>query len=177
MAFCSKCGNQIADGSKFCDKCGASVNGANTKNTNNTAKNIADSVENLGAKIADFNNTSDYTSEYDQTDIAANKAFAVLSYLGILVLIPILAAPNSKFARFHSNQGLVFLIASIAANVVLTILRIVSYAIAEPLGTIFSVITVLVSILIIVLAIIGIVNAAQGKAKELPLIGKIRILK
>lgn len=23
--FCSKCGNQLADGSKFCDKCGASV--------------------------------------------------------------------------------------------------------------------------------------------------------
>lgn len=177
MPFCSKCGNQIADGSNFCDKCGASVNGTNTNNTNNTAKNISDSVGDLGAKIADFNNTSDYTSEYDQTDITTNKAFAVLSYLGILILIPILAAPNSKFARFHSNQGLVFLIASIAANVVMTILRIVTYSIADPLGKIFSVITWLITVLILVIGIIGIVNAAKGKAKELPLIGKIRILK
>lgn len=177
MAFCSKCGNQIADGSKFCDKCGASVNGGDTKNTNNTAKNISDSVEDLGAKIAGFNNTSDYTSDYDKTDIDNNKAFAVLAYLGILILIPILAAPNSKFARFHSNQGLVFIISSIAVNIVVSILRIVSYAIADPLGKIFSVITGIVAILILVIGIIGIVNAAQGKAKELPLIGKIRILK
>jgi len=34
-----------------------------------------------------------------------------------------------------------------------------------------------VQIALFVLAIIGIVNAASGKAKELPLIGKITILK
>ena len=177
MAFCSKCGNQVADGSKFCDKCGASVNGTNPKNTNNTSKNISDSVGDLGAKIAGFNNTSDYTSEYDQADIVANKVFAVLSYLGILVLVPILEAPNSKFARFHANQGLILLIANVAINIVLSILRTISVVIAEPLGMIFSVIIGLVSILILIVTIIGIVNAAQGKAKELPLIGKIRILK
>lgn len=177
MAFCSKCGNQITDGSKFCDKCGAPVGETTSQNTNNTAKNISDSVEDLGAKIAGFNNTTDYTTEYDQSDIANNKALAILSYIGILVLVPILAAPNSKFARFHANQGLVLLISEIIVNVALVILRIIAYAIADPIGRIFSVITWLVSILILVIFIIGIVNAAQGKAKELPLIGKVKILK
>lgn len=177
MAFCSKCGNQITDGSKFCDKCGAPVGGTTTQNTNNTAKNISDSVGDLGAKIAGFNNTSDYTSEYEQADITNNKALSILSYIGILVLIPILCAPNSKFARFHANQGLTLFIAEIIGNVGLLILRIVAYAIADPLGVIFSVITWLFSILVLIFVIIGIVNAAQGKAKELPIIGKVKILK
>ena len=34
-----------------------------------------------------------------------------------------------------------------------------------------------VSMFVLALAIIGIVNAATGKAKELPVIGQIRILK
>ncbi len=177
MAFCSQCGNQLADGSKFCDKCGAPIDGAASQGASNKTKNISESVEDLGAKIADFNNTPDHTSEYDQTDISSNKALAALSYLGILVLIPILAAPNSKFARFHSNQGLVLLIVNIVLNIALSIVKIAMYSIADPLGRIFSVITWAVGILIIVLAIIGIINAVQGKAKELPIIGKIKILK
>lgn len=177
MAFCSKCGNQITEGSKFCDKCGAPVGETASQSTNNTAKNISDSVGDLGAKIAGFNNTDDYTAEYEQADITNNKALAILSYIGILVLVPLLAAPNSKFARFHANQGLTLLITEIIGNVALVILRIVAYAIADPLGVIFSVITWLFSILVFILLIIGIVNAAQGKAKELPLIGKIKILK
>lgn len=177
MAFCSQCGNQLADESKFCDKCGAPVGGADSQSANNKTKNISDSVEDLGAKIADFNNTADYTSEFDQTDISSNKAFAALAYLGILVLIPILAAPNSKFARFHSNQGLSLLIVNVITSIVLSIVRIAMYAIADPLGRIISVITWAVGILILVLAIIGIINSVQGKAKELPLIGKIKLLK
>ena len=35
----------------------------------------------------------------------------------------------------------------------------------------------LVSIVFAVLAVIGIINAANGKAKELPVIGKFKILK
>ena len=176
MAFCSKCGNQLTDGSKFCDKCGAPV-GDTTSQDTNKAKNISDSVGDLGAKIADFNNTPDHTSEYDQTDITNNKAFAALAYLGILVLIPILAAPNSKFAKFHSNQGLTLLIVNVILSIALSIVKNIMEAIADPLGKIFLVINWAVGILIIVLAIIGIVNAVQGKAKELPIIGKIRLIK
>ncbi len=185
MAFCSQCGNQLADESKFCDKCGAPVGSTDSQSNSNKTKNISDFVEDLGAKIgyfigakiADFNNTADYTSEFEQTDIASNKAFAALAYLGILVLIPILAAPNSKFARFHSNQGLALLIVNVVTSIALSIIRIAMYAIADPLGRIISVITWAVGILILVLAIIGIINAVQGKAKELPLIGKIKLLK
>lgn len=45
----------------------------------------------------------------DDKDIEDNKLIAALSYLGILVLIPLLAKKESKFAQFHAKQGLVFL--------------------------------------------------------------------
>lgn len=38
-------------------------------------------------------------------DAQENKGMAVLAYL--IFLIPLLAAKESKFARYHTNQGLV----------------------------------------------------------------------
>jgi len=43
----------------------------------------------------------------DALDIEHNKIFAVLAYIGILFLVPLLAAPQSRFARYHTNQGIV----------------------------------------------------------------------
>ena len=45
------------------------------------------------------------------------------------------------------------------------------------LGTIVSIVCSLAGLALLALAILGIVNAAQGKAKELPLIGSIKLLK
>lgn len=116
--------------------------------------------------------TPDTTAEYDQQDIEKNKLMAVLAYIGILVLIPIFAAKDSKFARFHANQGLVLMIVEIAISVIIGILSWI-----PVVGVIISIIGGLVGLCAFVLAIIGIINAVNGKAKELPLIGKIRILK
>ena len=119
-------------------------------------------------KVEDqFKNAPDSTAEYDQADINSNKVMAILSYIGILVLIPIFAAKNSKFARFHANQGLVLFIVAILVSIVGRILDKIH------LGFIGWILDVLV----FAFAIIGIINAAQGKAKELPFIGKYKILK
>ena len=127
-------------------------------------------------KVQQQLSTSDTTSQFDPRDIEQNKVMAILAYLGILVIIPILAAKESKFARFHSNQGLVLLIASILFYIVYSILSSIIFAISWKLGFLVSIIG-LIGIVFFVLMIIGIVNAAGGKAKELPLIGKYRILK
>ena len=95
----------------------------------------------------------------------------MLAYIGILVLVPILAAKNSKYARFHANQGLVLFIAEVIYNIVSAIIRAIL-----PLAVV-NIILWVISVLFLVLSIIGIVNAATGKAKELPVIGKIRIIK
>ena len=119
-------------------------------------------------KVEDqFKNAPDSTAEFDQADISSNKLMAVLAYIGILVLIPLFAAKNSKYARFHTNQGLVLLIVAIIVNILGSILGRIH------LGFIGWILDVLV----FVFALLGIINAAQGKAKELPFIGKYKILK
>ena len=126
----------------------------------------------LNTTLKEFNNTKDYTEEFDPQDIEQNKLMAVLAYLSWLVLIPLFAAKESKFARFHCNQGIVLAIAEIAVWIVFGILR------RLPLiGWLFAIIEALISLACFVLAVIGIVNAVNGKAKELPFVGGFRILK
>lgn len=102
---------------------------------------------------------------------------AVLAYFGILVLIPILAAKESKFARFHANQGLILLITGVAysifVQVVIKIVSFISYVLASIVGIALG----LAWLLLLVLAIIGIINAVKGEFKQLPLIGQFQILK
>lgn len=121
-------------------------------------------------------NTPDTTASYAAADVQNNKVMAVLSYIGILVLIPILAAKESPFARFHANQGLVLLLCEVGFSVASMILSVI-FAFLGPLALLWTLVAALVNIAFLVLLILGIVNAAQGMAKELPLIGKFRILK
>ena len=102
---------------------------------------------------------------------------AILAYFGILVIVPILAAKDSKFAKFHANQGLVLCICSIVLWVSFTILSILFYKVAFFFGFLINLLWYVVCLGILVLVVLGIVNAAKGEAKELPLIGKYQILK
>ena len=63
--------------------------------------------------MAHLNDTPDTTSSFSSTDVANNKVMAILSYFWILFLIPLFAAKESPFARFHANQGLLLFIWSI----------------------------------------------------------------
>lgn len=86
-------------------------------------------------------------------DVEENKLWAILGYLGILCLIPLLAKRDSKFAQFHAKQGLVLFI-----------------------GEFFVWVPIfgwLLGIIIFVLWIIGIVNVLSGKMKPLPIVGEI----
>ncbi|MBR3100654.1 MAG: zinc ribbon domain-containing protein [Muribaculaceae bacterium] len=129
--------------------------------------------ESLEEKITALNNTADTTAEYTKDDIEKNKVMAILAYLGILVLVPIFGAKDSKFARFHANQGLILCIIWFA----IWLIGQVFAAISWKLYAVLSIVFIIVYLLLTVLAILGIINAANGKAKELPVIGKFKILK
>lgn len=121
-------------------------------------------------KITALNNTADTTAEYDEQDIQKNKLISFFAYFGILVLIPLLGAKDSKFARFHSNQGLILCVAAIVyyiINAVLLSLHMVW----------LSMLLSLVGLVFLVWFIIGIINVVNGRAKELPLIGHFKLLK
>ena len=123
-------------------------------------------------KFDELNNTPDTTAEFSKDDIEQNRIMAVFAYLSWLVIIPLVAAKDSKFAKFHANQGLVLAITEIVIGVFLGVLRDI-----PVLGIIFSIAGSLLSLACFILMVLGIINAANGKAKELPFIGKFRILK
>lgn len=118
-----------------------------------------------------FTDTKDDTSEFDKKDVEENVAMGVLSYIWILWLVPLLAAPSSKFAKYHANQGLILFIFEMVGGFVLGILTIIPY-----IGFVFWILLSIFELLCLILAILGIVNAVQGKAKELPLIGKWKLI-
>lgn len=169
MGFCPKCGQQVADGTAFCNRCGTPIN-----NSNPTYQ--AQPQSNASQKLGDILNTKDTTYAFNRADIENNKILALFSYIGPLVLVPLLAARDSAYARYHANQGLILLIAGLVVSVAEAIIGWVLGGI-PVIGTIWSIITWVISVLMLALAVIGVVNAIQGKAKELPLIGKFRIIK
>ena len=111
----------------------------------------------------------------DPADVEKNKVMAILAYLWILVLVPIFAAKDSKFARYHANQGLILLIVFIALYIVLGILgAIVAFIpVVQMCACAFLPLIGLFSLAHLVLAILGIVNAANGKMQPLPVVGTL----
>src|SRR5271170_5256640 len=62
-------------------------------------------------------------------DVQNHKAVAILAY--IFFVIPLVAAPHSKFARFHANQGLLLFIIWCMAMIGTVILH-VGWGILDP---------------------------------------------
>ena len=115
--------------------------------------------------------------EVDPEDAEKNKVFGILSYLGILCLIPIIAAKDSPFAKYHANQGLVLFIAWIAIAFAINILDYVLVMVLPAgLGFIVSILS-LAYLGILILVVLGIINAAAGKCVPLPIIGGVKLLK
>ena len=105
-----------------------------------------------------------------------DKVYGILAYIGILVLVPLLAG-KTQFARFHANQGLVLFIADIILGVligittgVLSLLGIVGIILG-------SIVSGILGLCIFVMVIMGIINAANGEMKPLPVIGGIKLIK
>ena len=100
---------------------------------------------------------------------------AILAYLGPLVLIPLLLARESPFARHHTNQGLVLFLAEAIYGIAYSLLSWILLAISWRLAF-FLWIWGVGAIVFLVFAIIGILSASRGELKPLPLIGQIRLL-
>lgn len=101
---------------------------------------------------------------FDQYDIDSNKTMAGLAYL--IFFLPLLVCPQSKYAKFHANQALLLLIVAVVGNIVLGMIPIIGWLLLPLFG-----------LAIFIFAIIGLINGFNGKAKRLPIFGKIDILK
>jgi len=171
MAFCTKCGNEMKEDAKFCPACGEPANGASAgrENKNGSSTVAGEAYQNAKSKVETVLNTKDATGEYDKDDIENNKVICALAYIPILFFLPLIACPkDSKFAKFHANQGLLLLILAIVCNVIGSLIGLIPFV-----GTI---VWILLEIVLVGAFLFGLINTLQGKAKELPLIGGIRLI-
>ena len=103
----------------------------------------------------------------DPADVEKNKVFGIIAYLGILFLVPLLAAKDSKFAKFHANQGLI----------VFLMWFVLTFVYYLPLPGILNCLILPLNIIPFGFAILGIINAANGQMKRLPIIGEYDLIK
>lgn len=99
--------------------------------------------------------TQEEEKKEDEKDLTA-----ILSYIGILFLVPLLVSKDNAFVQFHAKQGLVLFLAEIATVLIAWI---------PFLGWFVGMIC---WIMWVVLAIKGILNVVNGKQVPLPIIGK-----
>ncbi len=144
MKKCEKCGRNVENEARFCPVC--------------------------GMYFEDYRKQQ--RSQFERADIQNNKIMAALAYMGLLVLIPVFAAKESKFARYHARQGLILLIAEVIFSVCYCVFSFVVLSISWRLYFIVRIVGML-SYAFLVLAVIGISNAVSGRVKRLPVIGNL----
>ena len=110
------------------------------------------------------NSTSKNASPEGMEENANEKTMGGLAYL--IFFLPLIACPQSQYARFHANQALVLVIVAVAGNIILGLIPVVGWIIMP-----------IFSICIVALEIYGLINGFTGKMKKLPVIGSITILK
>ncbi len=118
----------------------------------------------MSKNLNDYLNTPDQSTMYDTQDIQSNKIWAALSYVGILFILPLLVnGGSSRYAKYHANQGFILFL--------FNIICMVAGAVLGWIPVVGDIISLVLSLAVLALMILGIVNAATGKAKELPFIG------
>lgn len=116
--------------------------------------------------------TPDHTGEFSEEEIKAAKVISIHAYFGVVFFLPLCFKKGNKYGRFNANQGLILFICE-------AIVSAVSSALSKipVFGTINSIVCYLIQLVLLAFAIVSIVNVAKGKAKEIPLFGKFKLIK
>ena len=189
MAFCERCGAQIPENGTFCAACGAPV-AAQAQPTRTPEQPAAQPqapeqqpqppvypqqpqppvYPQQPVYQQPVYDPADHTAEFDPEDISQNKVIAMAAYiLGTVgIIIALLAAPQSKYAAFHSRQALKL---DIVSTLLLIVSAVLAFTFIVPIAG-----AVCIAILFVV-RIICFFQVCSGKAKDAAIIGKLPFLK
>ena len=97
--------------------------------------------------------------EKEKKVVPEGKVWALMSYLWILCLIPLIMKRDDKFILFHAKQGLMLFLGSIIFS-------------AVALIPIIGLIGALANLIIFILSIAGIINSLLGRYWRIPFLGE-----
>jgi uncharacterized membrane protein len=157
MAFCSKCGSAVSEGSGFCSVCGSPVSSAG-----------GPAASPAGAPPAPPSPVG-----ATSTGLTSNIA-AALSYFFITGIIFLAVDPyrRDKFVRFHSFQAIAFWVAVIVLEIVWRIIASVGFLSFGFFFAIVSLIGLLIWLAIFVLWLFLMYKAYNNERFMLPVIGE-----
>lgn len=121
--------------------------------------------------------------DFDPQDVAENKVLAMISCMGILLLVGLFAKPDSKLVRYYVNQAILLTIVAIGvplAAIILIIIIGLLAALFTPLLILMALVVFLIwafEIAVFVAMIMNMVNAYNGKKSVVPVLKNITILK
>lgn len=186
MKKCPKCNKTLGARDKFCKNCGEPL----TKEEKRKQKKDQTEIFNkIGDNIEKILDTEDTSKDYSKKDIENNKGLAIISYIGPLSIVSYLKKDESEYTKYHAIQGLnLFIIwcvyavisillrkikitktCNVVGGFVLNCERVTPWWISFPLD--------IIAFILLVINIIGLVYAILGKAKKLPVVEKIDIVK
>jgi len=117
-------------------------------------------MENIEELKTQEQETQDNKEAVVETTKGKNILMAVLCYLGILILVPLLTeAKKDPFVKFHIKQGLILIIAMII-NFFISMVPIIGWVVGS-----------IVWLIILVIWLIGLINVISGKESKLLIIG------
>lgn len=112
-------------------------------------------------------------NQFSKKDIEDGKLMGILSYIGILCLIPYLTEKENEFVKYHAKQGLNLFLIEVICSAGLSIIGGILWLLIGLIALVSS----CVGLLSLALSIMGIVNVCNGEAKELPIINKFKLIK
>ncbi len=92
-----------------------------------------------------------------------DTAMCVLSYLGLLALIPLFVKKDDPFIQWHAKQGLLF---SIAVFVVMVVISVLAAVVASAIGLL----NIVVWLAWLGITIVCIMKAVKGEKFAIPVI-------
>lgn len=107
------------------------------------------------------------------------KLFAILSYALNFIGLPFWIVPvfqkNNEFALYHAKQAMFMWLAAFAVYIVAFIAMFVLVAIFAPLACIVQILIAGVGISMLILNILGLINAINAKMVPVPVVGDMAL--
>jgi len=166
MAFCAKCGTQMADNVAFCPSCGTAA-GAQA--------NAGAAAAPQPAPIQAAPAASYGTTAAPAQPLAENIA-GMLAYFTIIpAIIFLLIEPynRNRFVRFHCFQSLFTCVAVIVVDIVLTILSSMLHIVPVIGWIVTALMWPLWGLALLVLWILLVIKAYQHQMFKLPFVGDL----
>lgn len=114
----------------------------------------------------------------EQEDLKGKKFTAFLSYLFWFAVIPMIYSTESKFIKYHANQGFVLATVETIFLVIMVIVSKLLWSVSRATSLLVETTMFMVFVGVFgMLSLIGIFNVIRGKEKPIPTFGHIKLFK